>query len=56
VTSNGPVLYAELPGGQHNFDQFPSIRSLAVVDAVEAFGTWVRSGSAASHHDQAFDI
>ena len=44
--SNGPVLYAELPGGQHNFDQFPSIRDFAVVDAVEAFGTWVHSGSA----------
>ena len=23
--SNGPVLYAELPGGQHNFDQFPPL-------------------------------
>ena len=22
------VLYAELPGGQHNFDRFPSIRAL----------------------------
>ena len=39
--SNGPVLYAELPGGQHNFDRFPSLRAFAVVDAIEAFGTWV---------------
>ena len=40
--SKMPVLHAELPGGQHNFDRFPSIRALAVVDAIEAFGTWVR--------------
>jgi acetyl esterase/lipase len=43
ATSREPVLYAELPGGQHNFDQFPSLRCFAVVDAVEAFGTWVHS-------------
>ena len=46
VTSTSPVLYAELPGGQHNFDRFPSIRFFAVVDAVEAFATWIRSTSA----------
>jgi acetyl esterase/lipase len=46
ATSLNPVLYAELPGGQHNFDRFPSIRFFAVVDAVEAFSTWVRSTSA----------
>ena len=46
ATSASPVLYAELPGGQHNFDRFPSLRFLAVVDAVEAFATWVRSTSA----------
>jgi acetyl esterase/lipase len=46
ATSSGPVAYAELPGGQHNFDRFASIRFFAVVDAVEAFATWVRSRSA----------
>ena len=45
-TSTNPVLYAELPGGQHNFDRFPSIRFFAVVEAVEAFAYWVRSTSA----------
>ena len=45
-TSTNPVLYAELPGAQHNFDRFPSIRFFAVVDAVEAFASWVRSTSA----------
>ena len=43
--SKMPVLYAEIPGGQHNFDRFPSIRAFAVVDAIEAFGTWVRTQS-----------
>jgi acetyl esterase/lipase len=38
-----PVVYAELPGGQHNFDRFASIRFAAVIDAIEAFAAWVRS-------------
>jgi acetyl esterase/lipase len=41
--SSSPVVYAELPGGQHNFDQFPSIRCAAVADGIEAFTAWVRS-------------
>ena len=45
AVSTSPVLYAELPGGQHSFDRFPSIRFFAVVDAVEAFVTRVRSTS-----------
>ena len=49
ATSTSPVLYAELPGGQHNFDRFPSIRFFAVVDAVEAFANWVRSRSTSEH-------
>jgi acetyl esterase/lipase len=36
VTSN-PVLYLELPGTQHAFDVFPSVRSDAVVRAVARF-------------------
>jgi acetyl esterase/lipase len=41
--SSSPVVYAELPGGQHNFDLFPSIRCTAVADGIEAFTAWVRS-------------
>ena len=41
--SSSPVVYAELPGGQHNFDRFPSIRCAAVADGIEAFTAWVRS-------------
>ncbi len=39
----GPVVYAELPGGQHVFDMFHSLRCDAVVDAVEAFTAGVVS-------------
>ena len=53
ATSTNPVLYAELPGGQHNFDRFPSIRFFAVVDAVEAFASWVRTGVFAAAHRSA---
>ena len=49
AASNNPVLYAELPGGQHNFDRFPSIRFFAIVDAVEAFATWVRTATSSQH-------
>lgn len=35
--STQPVVYAELPGGQHGFDLFHSPRFEAVVNAVEAF-------------------
>jgi acetyl esterase/lipase len=41
--SSNPVVYAELPGGQHSFDLFHSIRFEIVVDAIEAFASCVRS-------------
>ena len=37
TVSSGPVVYAELPGAQHTFDLFHSIRFELVVDAIEAF-------------------
>jgi acetyl esterase/lipase len=42
-TSTNPVVYAELPGAQHTFDLFHSMRFDTVVDAIEAFAAWVRS-------------
>ncbi|NIH79530.1 alpha/beta hydrolase [Amycolatopsis viridis] len=39
-TSGQPVAYAELPGAQHAFDVFPSIRSAHVVRGVERFLEW----------------
>jgi len=36
-TSRQPVVYAELPGAQHNFDFFHSLRLHAITDAVARF-------------------
>ena len=49
--STDPVVYAELPGAQHAFDLFGSLRFALVVDAVEAFTAWVRSREVRSGHD-----
>lgn len=35
--SRQPVVYAELPGANHNFDFFPSLRLQAVGDAIACF-------------------
>ena len=44
--SSQPVVYAELPGAQHGFDLFHSLRFERVVDAIEGFTAWVRSRGA----------
>ena len=44
--SPNPVVYAELPHGQHAFDLFHSFRFSAVVDGIEAFAAWVRTHTA----------
>jgi acetyl esterase/lipase len=49
--STNPVSYAELPGAQHAFDLFGSLRFERVVDAIEAFAAWVRSREIRSGHD-----
>jgi acetyl esterase/lipase len=46
-SSPSPVVYAELPGGQHGFDRFRSLRFDAVVDGVAAF--LARAGDRAAH-------
>jgi hypothetical protein len=43
--STNPVVYAELPGAQHAFDLFGSLRFELVVDTIEAFTAWVRSSA-----------
>lgn len=37
AVSTQPVVYAELPGAQHSFDVFPSLRFHAVTDAIVRF-------------------
>jgi pimeloyl-ACP methyl ester carboxylesterase len=41
--STQPVVYAEPPGAQHNFDLFHSLRYTQVIRAVEEFATRVRT-------------
>ena len=41
--STQPVVYAELPGAQHSFDLFHSIRFDTIVNAIEAFAAVIRS-------------
>ncbi|MFB9311971.1 alpha/beta hydrolase [Nocardioides plantarum] len=55
--SDSSVVYAELPGAQHAFDVFPSIRSSHVVHAIDRYlhwhwNTW-RAGL--DHDDQVSD-
>ncbi len=42
--SPAPVAYAELPGAQHAFELFPSVRTLHTVNAVHRFLAWLESG------------
>jgi acetyl esterase/lipase len=48
AVSRAPVAYVELPGTQHAFDVFPSIRSAHIVRAVGRFVEAVRRRHAAS--------
>lgn len=41
--SKAPVAYAEIPGAQHAFEVFHSLRTAHVVDAVDRFLAWVWS-------------
>jgi acetyl esterase/lipase len=47
--SKQPVAYAELPGTQHAFDIFPSIRSAHMVRGVERFLNWCLAEHRAAH-------
>ena len=37
ATVNEPVVYAELPGAQHAFDIFPSVRTAHIIRAIERY-------------------
>ena len=37
ATAHEPVVYAELPGAQHAFDVFPSVRTAHVIRAIERY-------------------
>ncbi len=46
--SRRPVVTAELPGAQHGFDLFHSIRCEAVIDGIQRFAATVLAGSPVS--------
>jgi len=41
--SRSPVAFAELPGAQHAFDGFQSVRCGSVINGMEWFTAWVRT-------------
>ena len=45
AVSTQPVVYAELPGAQHNFDLVFSLRYSQIIEAVAAFGASLRPPS-----------
>ena len=51
AASASPVVYAELPGAQHAFDLFHSVRFDAVVHGVEAFASLVRTRAGQTRPD-----
>ena len=42
-TTHAPVVYAEIPGAQHAFEIFPSLRTMFVIHGVERFLAYVYS-------------
>ncbi|WP_347551263.1 alpha/beta hydrolase [Pseudalkalibacillus hwajinpoensis] len=50
TSSSHPVVYVELPGAEHNFDLFHSIRNEAVIGGIEVFSDWVLAQG--NHHDR----
>jgi acetyl esterase/lipase len=49
AVSREPVVYAELPGAQHAFEVFRSVRTAHTVAAVADFLAWVKGRRVASH-------
>jgi acetyl esterase/lipase len=41
--AHAPIAYAEIPGAQHAFDVFPSVRTVHVLGGVERFCAWLYS-------------
>ncbi len=51
AASDNPVVYAELPGAQHAFDLFHSLRFDILVNGIEAFTTYVRTRASQARPD-----
>jgi acetyl esterase/lipase len=48
-----PLVYAEIPGAQHAFELFPSLRSIHVIQGVERFLAWLNSEHITSRRAEA---
>lgn len=48
AVSAKPVVYAELPGAQHSFDLFHSVRFEMLVNGLSDFAAWARSSARAT--------
>ena len=53
ATSRNTVVYAEIPGAQHAFDTFHSVRADATVNAIGRFLAYVYSAHIAAAREQA---
>jgi acetyl esterase/lipase len=51
ATSDNPVVYAELPGAQHAFDLFHSLRFDTLINGIEVFATHVRTRATQTRPD-----
>jgi dipeptidyl aminopeptidase/acylaminoacyl peptidase len=51
--SGQPIVYLEVPDAQHAFEIFPSLRSLAVVDGVERFVSFLHARHRAARGGEA---
>jgi len=47
--ARAPLVYAEIPGAQHAFEIFPSVRCALVIGGVERFLAWVYEGYLRRH-------
>ena len=50
-TTSNPVVYAEIPGAQHAFELFPSLRTMFVIHGVERFLAHVYSRYLLEHRN-----
>jgi acetyl esterase/lipase len=54
--SKEPVVYAELPGAQHAFDVFPSIRTAHIIRAIERYVDYMYSAYRAHRAPQGEEV
>jgi len=51
-TARAPIVYAEIPGAQHAFELFPSLRSCHVLNGVERFLAYLYSQYLTGRHQE----